>query len=310
MFEALFTSGAKAVSEHAPTFAAGKSAAKSAIPIETKLPADGIRAPGSEPPPRHYGAQSRAASYGAKAEVAPKVKTLEEAGFSSAEITKINATMAHQASLPSVNLSKPEINDLVDKNYAAVNPAQKKQMHLILGNSGAGKSHYIADDLVSRENARLLDADHIKPQIHGYDRGTGNQAVHKASTDVINAMMVKSIKNGDNVVHSMCGTTVDSVTQKLAFAKQNGYDVHLHLADIPAEKSARRVFERGFNAPESQAIRQMIPPTYPLSVGDKPRNVFNELKDRSEYLQSHNHLNTDVPLGSPAIVVSQRTPAA
>ena len=226
--------------------------------------------------------------------------------FSPDDLKWISELEAHQKSIPVSQVSDTKIAELVKKNYGIGAATKEKKLHLVVGPPGSGKSSVLVNPLAEKHGAMVIDSDAIKPQIEGYANGLGTNAVHPASAKVANQMLIHALNSGDNIVHPIVGRNEADLIAMIQAAKERGYSVGLHLADVPPEVSAKRVVARAKAGSTAGGVVQMVHPDYALNVvGTKPQEVFNALKDRKDLVTEYSHYNTNVPYGAQPILVSQ-----
>jgi predicted kinase len=248
---------------------------------------------------------------------APKIPSMEEI-FKPEELARIKAIKEAQDALPVAKLTAPEHAAKVEEFYKKFAsevpggaPAQEKVLHIVIGPPGAGKTSTLVDPLTREYRALVVDSDRIKPSINGYtadfqgkpEVGLGTNAVHHASSQVANDILQKAMQNGDNIVYPILGRVPESLIDITMRAKAQGYKVALHIADVPPEVAARRVFERAKGLPDENGVRQMVPPGYATSVAKyDPQIVFDKiLKSMPDLFDAWRYANTNVPKGQPAI---------
>jgi predicted kinase len=210
---------------------------------------------------------------------------------------------ATQKSMPVLKLEPQEITDRAAAELAKTTADQGKRMDIIIGPPGAGKSTTFVDPLMKEFGGRLVDPDKLKLDLPGYAGGLGADAVHIASSKIASEMVSMALKNGDSLVLPKLGKDAAGLSKLIDEAKELGYKVNLHLADIPPEVSAQRSFARAF--PEDGSIGQWVNPKMAYDAGTKPAETFEELIARPGYIDSFSHYNMDVPKGTPPILVKQ-----
>ena len=170
-----------------------------------------------------------------------------------------------------------------------------KTLHIVLGAPGAGKSKSIVEGLQKDYGARLIDSDLIKPDLPGYKGGLGTQIVHPVSDKIATAVRNKAYAEGENIVQPVIGRTYEGIHAMIRQARANGYDVAIHLADIPPETSVRRVYDRGYaKDPVEGGVQQVIPLSYPLEfVGHRPSIVFDYLVKTPGLIDAYTKYNTN-----------------
>ncbi|MBS1954874.1 MAG: zeta toxin family protein [Cyanobacteria bacterium SZAS-4] len=206
--------------------------------------------------------------------------------------------------------AKVKFDEIVEKVYGDGAAKKEKILHIVVGPPGAGKSSILVDPLSKKHGAFVVDSDHIKPLLDGYEKGLGTNAVHADSAYIGNLVLDKAFANGDNIVYPQLGRTKANLEALIARAKEKGYKIGLHLADLPPDESARRVFNRSEQAPDARGIRQMVDPEFALTtVGRNPALVFEETIAKPEMVDEYSHYDTNVPYEQKAkLVKSSHTP--
>lgn len=247
----------------------------------------------------------------------PEVKRVSQI-FNASDAEAMLARKLAQDKLPKSDLSKTNPDEIVrlgEETYQQATaerdargakiplaPGQKPEIHMLLGNCGAGKSN-VAEAIAREKGAMMPDSDLIKPKVKGYDveveagkteKGLGNQAVQDDASAAYDYVFSKMLANKENIVWQGVGRNPSSLEARIQQAKDAGYEVKLHFLDAPPELAAQRVWNRS-NKPADPhtGVRQMIPPTVPLDVGPAPgryghgggygygpRNVFFQMIGR------------------------------
>lgn len=252
----------------------------------------------------------------------PRIPEMKEI-FTPGELAQIEAVAKAQAELPKLDKLPPDQHaKMVDDFYKLFasevpggKPAQEKVMHIVIGPPGAGKTSSLVEPL-SRD-ALVIDSDRIKPSLPGYtadfqgkpELGLGTNAVHHPSSLIANDILQKAMANGDNIVYPILGRVPESLIDITMRAKAQGYKVALHIADVPPEVAARRVFNRAGQPPDANGVKQMVPPDYATKVAKyDPQIVFDSLiKNMPQLFDAWSHANTNVPRGqAPIITRSQK----
>lgn len=223
----------------------------------------------------------------------PNVRPVEQV-FRPGEVDAIQARRLAQDKLPesTVRQSQPDtITALGEDAYVQaarerdarggkvpLAPGQKPEIHMLLGNCGAGKSA-VAEAIAREKGAMMPDSDLIKPKVEGYnvtvegkvEKGLGNQAVQEDASAAYDYVFDKMLANKENIVWQGVGRKASSLEKRIAQAKAAGYEVKLHFLDAPPELAAQRVWARSNKPADPETgVRQMIPPTVPLDTGPAP----------------------------------------
>ena len=180
---------------------------------------------------------------------------------------------------------------------------KERRLDLVVGPPGSGKSSNLVNPLAKENGSLVIDADAVKPDIRGYMDGLGAEAVHEASSQVAHQVLVNALKNGDNIVVPKLGANAERLVPLIDAAKGLGYSVNLHLADLPHEVSARRVFDRAF--PQDGSVGQWVNPKFAHETGTKPQEAFESLISRPGLIDGYTHHDMNVPRGeAPRLVKS------
>jgi predicted kinase len=219
------------------------------------------------------------------------------------EIQKMEDMIETQKSVPVTDLSEKELADLTSKHYGEGAAVKERRLDLVVGPPGSGKSSNLVNPLAKENGSLVIDADAVKPDIRGYMDGLGAEAVHEASSQVAHQVLVNALKNGDNIVVPKLGANAERLVPLIDAAKGLGYSVNLHLADLPHEVSARRVFDRAF--PQDGSVGQWVNPKFAHETGTKPQEAFESLISRPGLIDGYTHHDMNVPRGeAPRLVKS------
>lgn len=179
---------------------------------------------------------------------------------------------------------------------------QEKQMYVVIGPPGAGKSSVFVNPIVSEHGAIVIDSDLVKEMVDEFGGGKFARAVHKESDGVAAYALENAINKGDNIVYPIVGKNTDKVEELVKYFNERGYDVHLKFNDLPPEEAAKRVVTR-FNEPDENGIRRFVDPNYVLNiVGLTPKRTYDKLKslysdDLKGAIKSYEAYSNDVPFG-------------
>jgi hypothetical protein len=113
----------------------------------------------------------------------------------------------------------------------------------------------------------------------------------------------RGFQNGDNMIALKLGKAEKSLAPLIERARESGYEVNLHVATLPIEESVKRTFARSF--PADGSIGQWVNPTFAVDVGSRPTDTFNALISRPGYVDNFSQFDTNVPKGSPAILIRE-----
>jgi predicted kinase len=230
-------------------------------------------------------------------------RKLEEV-FNPEELELIEAQSKKALLTPVVKMSDKEIRTLANNYYGQGAKNKDRILHIVMGPPGSGKSSTFVDPLLEKEGALLVDVDHLKTAVPRFNNGEGSEAVHKVSSQATAEVLKRAFSEGDNIVLPKLGDDLNKMQALIEKAKSYGYTVNLHMADLPPEKSARRVFERN-KAPNDAGITQFVPPHFALEAGNQPYNTFLQLKNNPD-VNGYTIYNMDVPRGEKPILLESQ----
>lgn len=148
---------------------------------------------------------------------------------------------------------------------------QGRRMDIVIGLPGSGKSSVYSDGLSAEHHARISDVDDVRPFIPEYN-GTNAAAVHAEAKVVSDAALNEALRRGDNIVLSIVGDNVDKLRTRIQeYTDVMGYDVYLHLNELPNEKALNRAVSRYLTE------GRWVPLNMIHEFGDKPTQVYLEL---------------------------------
>lgn len=193
-------------------------------------------------------------------------------------------------------------NQLEAKAYGDGALKKEKRLDIVTGAPGTRKSSMIAQPLASEHGSILADSDQIKRMLPEYgEHGEGTHAVHKESAIINAAVLTHALERGDNIVYPTVGDKIENLNKIIDRAREKGYEVHLHNAQLAPEKAIPGTVarfesgEQGFVDPEYQVNQ----------VGLKPSENHAILKD-DERLQTTQQYDTDVERGQKPNLLQAR----
>ena len=149
-----------------------------------------------------------------------------------------------------------------------------------IGLPAAGKSTRIANPTSEEMGAFVFDSDEIKKQIPEFQESNGGaaDAVHDESKAIQETALNRFLsgdRQGDNLVIPVIGDHAGKLYKNYISKLENaGYDVEIRYQDADPVASMNRVFMRAIET------GRIIPSRIVLGYGDKPRDVFEEYKQR------------------------------
>lgn len=168
---------------------------------------------------------------------------------------------------------------------------QDKRADIVIGLPAAGKSSVLADHLSQKHQSRIIDSDMVKEMLPEFDNGYGAGRVHEESKKIASEWFDTSVLNGYNVVYPIVGSNLQKVLKTIEYLKANGYSVHLHLNELSNNKATGRAIKRFFET------GRFVDPALVMEYGNKPSQVYDEIRQLEGYIDGYSRYSNDVPYG-------------
>ena len=173
---------------------------------------------------------------------------------------------------------------------------QGKRLDLIIGSAASGKST-ISDHISAKYGSRFMDSDMVKELLPEYDGGLNANYVHPESKLVNDQRMSEAVARGDNIIFSIIGNDPKSILARTQEARNAGYEVHLHMTDLNADKSLGRALSRYIDTARFIGLDYMLQ-DYTADI----QAAFNLMKNEGGIISGYTKWNTDVPKGQRPIL--------
>lgn len=111
------------------------------------------------------------------------------------------------------------------------------------GRGGSGKSWITSKGPLAGDTSIVLDADHIKSMLPGYE-GWKASAFHEESSDVLKMVDQRALDLGVNVILDATMKTESSVAMRMALYEGRGYEVEGYYMHLPPAEAATRAMSR------------------------------------------------------------------
>jgi predicted ABC-type ATPase len=169
-----------------------------------------------------------------------------------------------------------------------------KRLDIVIGLPASGKSSAIVNPLSQSYKSAVIDSDVIKQMLPEYNDGWGASLVHKESSSINSDLLREAMRSDSNVVLPIVGAKTSSVEHYINAAKKYGYQVHVHLNELPSGKSVGRLLKRYFKD------GRFINPEHAAQYENKPTEVYKQIKSRGD-IDGYSWWNNDVEYGQGPI---------
>jgi len=148
---------------------------------------------------------------------------------------------------------------------------QGYRMDIVIGLPGSGKSSVYTERLSQEHKSRVIDTDDFREYIPEYN-GHNVALVHEEASIIRNDVFDAALENGDNILLSTIGANAESLAAKIAKYREDGYEVYLHLNELPNSKSLARAIGRYVS--EDGSLGRYVSPKLIAAYGDKPTQTY------------------------------------
>lgn len=192
---------------------------------------------------------------------------------------------------------------VAEEAYGEGAPVKERRADIVLGGPAAGKGQ-VVNPLLKKHGSMLIDSDVYKEKFPEYNNGVGAAAVHKESSDIIEAQVLRrAVTNGDNIVIPRLGKNPKAIEKIINVLNERGYNVHLHNVKLPVEKAMGRSVSR------FRETGRFVDPEYVQKVGLTPQVSYDTFKS-SKGVKGYAEYSTDVEKGSQPLVLEDNGAAA
>lgn len=145
---------------------------------------------------------------------------------------------------------------------------------ILMGCPGAGKTSTLAT--MTQEYGvefTTINADDVKAKLPEYT-GANQALVHEESSDIAEGMLFpRALQARHNLIMDITGSNGDKVKQMVEQFHNQGYEISIAYAHLPAWKAATREVDR------FRSSGRFVPPTYVVNkVDGNPETTYEELK--------------------------------
>lgn len=152
-----------------------------------------------------------------------------------------------------------------------------KRMDIVIGLPGSGKSSVYTERLSQEYKSRVIDTDDFREYIPEYN-GSNASVVHEEASAIRDMVFDTALDNGDNILLSTIGANAKKLETQIAEFVADGYQVYLHLNELPNNKSMARAIGRYVG--EDGSLGRYVSPKLIAEYGDKPTQAYLYLTDQ------------------------------
>lgn len=167
---------------------------------------------------------------------------------------------------------------------------QGHHIDIVIGSPAAGKSSVLVDPLSAQHHARVIDNDMAKAMLPEFDNGIGAGAVHEESKVISDFARDLAMEAGDNIVLPIVGGNYGKLVAQIEQFRALGYEVAVHLCDLPANKAIGRAIGRYLNT------GRYIPMNILYGYGNTPKENFYRLVQEG-IVNEYSEYSNDVGYG-------------
>ena len=175
---------------------------------------------------------------------------------------------------------------------------QGHHIDIVVGLPAAGKSSVLVDPLSAQHHARVIDNDMAKAMLPEFDNGIGAGAVHEESKVISKEALRSAMNKGDNIVLPIVGGNYEKLVAQIEQFRALGYEVAVHLCDLPSNKAIGRAIGRYLNT------GRYIPMDILYGYGNKPKENFYRLVQEG-IIHEYSEYSNDVGYGEPPRPIRQ-----
>lgn len=147
-----------------------------------------------------------------------------------------------------------------------------KEMGMVLGLPGSGKSTNAVLPLADHLQAAVSDVDDVKAALPEYEQGWGSELVYREAGVITRKIRTQLQADGTNYIHPGIGGNPDDYWKALDELAGKGYKVHLVRVRVSPEAAKQRVVQR------FEEGGHFVRPEYIDSVKDSDAATYELLK--------------------------------
>lgn len=222
--------------------------------------------------------------------------------FDTEDIIKARESLKNIEETYKINTSERQKlrEDIADKLYGEGARNKNRRADIVIGPPAAGKSSVLVKPLVREHGSLVIDSDDAKEMLPEFNGGIGAGAVHKESSDIVDLLVYpRALVNGDNIVLPLVGKNANKIRVLKDYLNSLGYEVHLHINELPPEKAAQSAITR------FKETGRFVDPYYVLyEVGNKPVETYEILKNEGGFA-SYERWSNDVEIWQPPKLIEK-----
>ena len=159
---------------------------------------------------------------------------------------------------------------------------------------GAENSGYTEENGCISNDGNRMD----RGMLPEFDNGIGAGAVHEESKVISKEALRSAMNKGDNIVLPIVGGNYEKLVAQIEQFRARGYDVAVHLCDLPSNKAIGRAIGRYLNT------GRYIPMDVLYGYGNKPKENFYRLIQEG-IIHEYSEYSNDVGYGEPPRPIRQ-----
>ena len=148
---------------------------------------------------------------------------------------------------------------------------QNRRMDIVIGLPGSGKTSVYTERLSQEHKSRVIDTDDFREYIPEYN-GSNASIVHEEASMLRDMVFETALDHGENILFSTIGADAEKLEKQITAYKEEGYQVYLHLNELPNNKSMARAIGRYIG--EDGTLGRYVSPQLIADYGDNPTQTY------------------------------------
>jgi len=146
-----------------------------------------------------------------------------------------------------------------------------RRADIVIGLPGSGKSSVYSEPLSQEHGSRLIDTDEYRGYTPEYN-GRNAAVYHEEASAIKKRVQAEALARGENIILSVLGDDAVKMRKTVEGLRSKGYQVYLHLNELPNAKAIGRALSRYIRADGS--LGRYVPIERLYALGDAPTQTY------------------------------------